>query len=82
VAKYQHFSKAAEVLHISQPAVSVHIKILSDILVYHSLFERVGRRVQTTEAGQLVDSYVRRLLAVACELEQAVAEYKGVLPGS
>ncbi len=79
-AEYQHFSRAAEVLHISQPAVSVHVKNLEWHLGV-PLFERVGRGVQVTEAGQLVDSYARRLLGVACELEQAVAEYKGLGTG-
>lgn len=80
VAEYQNFSRAAEVLHISQPAVSVHVKDLERYLGV-PLFERVGRGAQLTEAGQLVDSYARRLLAVACELEEAVEEYKGLGTG-
>ena len=44
-------TKAAEKLHMSQPAVSLAIKELEQYYGVH-LFDRIGRRLQLTEVGQ------------------------------
>lgn len=44
-------TKAAEVLHMTQPAVSLAIKELEQYYGVH-LFDRIGRRLQITDAGQ------------------------------
>lgn len=53
VAEHLSFSKAAEALHISQPAVSRHIKELEQ-RYDASLFERKGNRIYLTGAGEKV----------------------------
>ncbi len=80
VADQQHYSKAAEILHISQPALSVHVR---DLERYFGvpLFERIGRGVRLTDAGQMVHGYAKRLLAITLELEEAVDDVKGVRAG-
>jgi DNA-binding transcriptional LysR family regulator len=54
MARHQSFSRAAEDLYISQPAVSAHVREL-ERLYGVELFEPVGRRVRLTEAGSLLD---------------------------
>jgi DNA-binding transcriptional LysR family regulator len=80
VAEQQHYSKAAATLHISQPALSVHVR---DLERYFGLplFERVGRGVRLTDAGHMVHGYAKRLLALTLELEEAVDDVKGVSAG-
>jgi DNA-binding transcriptional LysR family regulator len=53
VAEYMHFSRAADALYITQPAVSAAIQSL-ETEYRVKLFHRVGRRVEITEAGRLL----------------------------
>jgi len=53
VAKYNSFSEAAKALRITQPAISKRIALLEGELA-ESLFDRVGRQVILTEAGDLL----------------------------
>ena len=62
VADQQHYTRAAEELSISQPALSAHVRDLERHLGT-PLFERAGRGVRLTDAGHLVLGYARRLLA-------------------
>src|SRR4030042_3996210 len=56
VARHLNFSRAAEELYISQPAVSKHVKDLERDLGV-DLFRRNGRRGELTDAGRLVYDY-------------------------
>ena len=53
VCKYMNFTLAAEKLHITQPAVSQHIHYLEE-LYNVKLFERVGKKIRLTAAGELL----------------------------
>lgn len=77
VAEREHFSKAAEWLGISQPAVSAHVRHLERHLGV-DLFRRADRATQLTKAGQLVHAYAVRLLDLAEEMEEAVAASAGL----
>jgi len=57
-----NFSHAAQALRISQPALHVKIRKLSEQLE-RSLYRRVGRRLELTEHGEQVASYARELQA-------------------
>src|ERR1035438_1548155 len=50
-ATSRSFSRAAEALHLTQPGVSMHIKEL-EASAGLPLFERIGRKLYVTEAGQ------------------------------
>jgi DNA-binding transcriptional LysR family regulator len=69
VARQQHFRRAAEVLHLSQPAVSRHIADLEAELGLR-LFDRNTREVVPTEAGRYLESAIGRVLD---ELEGVLA---------
>ena len=80
VARHLNFSRAAEELHLSQPAVSTQIKELATH-VGLPLFERIGRKAYLTPAGtemlQCSQAIVRRIR----EAEDAVAQLRGVKGG-
>jgi DNA-binding transcriptional LysR family regulator len=76
VARHLNFSRAAEELYISQPAVSKHIKDLEKELGV-DLFRRDGRRVELTDAGRLVYDYAAHALVLTEGLRRALAELHG-----
>jgi len=69
VARHRSFSRAAEELVISQPAVSAQIKALEQVL-HVPLFQRTSRGVELTEAGRQLLPYAERMLDL---LEEAIA---------
>ena len=81
VAKYRHFSKAAQELHITQSAVSMQIKQLEETLGV-ILFDRLGKTVHLTAAGRILEEQALRILGVEREIYQAIEELKGLERGS
>ena len=80
VARHRSFSKAADSLHLTQPAVSLQIKHIADILGL-PLFEQEGCAVVLTAAGEEVLKTVRELDDVWARLESAIDELKGLKRG-
>ncbi|HLG75176.1 MAG TPA: LysR family transcriptional regulator [Ktedonobacteraceae bacterium] len=80
VAKKGHFTRAAEELFISQPAVSKQIHELEKALK-QPLFSRVGQKVFLTDAGRLLLPYANRIFALAEEAEMALQEMQGLERG-
>jgi LysR family transcriptional regulator, repressor for citA len=60
-AKYENFRKAADTLYISQPTVTVHIKLLEEELGF-KLFERKGRKIYLTKQGRMFKDQAMKLL--------------------
>ncbi len=81
VARHLNFSRAAEELNLSQPAVSMHVKQLEENLGL-SLFEKVGRRVHLTDAGRHLYEYSERIFALIEETIQCMEDVKGVHRGN
>ena len=77
VAQTGSMTLGAERLDISQPAVSKQVQELESFLRVH-LFDRIGRRVYLSQAGEILADYARRLFALAQEAEQAVADARAV----
>src|SRR5262249_49572490 len=73
VAQTGSMTLGAERLDISQPAVSKQVQELERVLGVH-LFDRIGRRVHLSQAGEILADYARRLFALAHEAEEALAE--------
>ncbi len=75
IVETSSFTKAAEELALTQPAVSQHIKNLEDELGV-KLFIRNHNQLHLTTNGETVYKYARRLLAVSNNLYQAVNDEK------
>ncbi|MGC9456666.1 MAG: LysR family transcriptional regulator [Halothiobacillaceae bacterium] len=80
VAERGSFSAAARDLHLSQPAVSKRIRQLEQVLE-HPLFDRIGHRVQLTEAGRALLPVARRLRRDLDQARQVVADTEGPIGG-
>lgn len=80
VADHRSFSRAAEALHLSQPAVSHQIKTLADA-VQLPLFEEIGRRIHLTAAGILLYDNASRILTDFESAGLAVDELHGLRRG-
>jgi DNA-binding transcriptional LysR family regulator len=74
------FSRAAERLNRTQPAVSLAIKRL-EVEVGESLFDRTSKGGTLTEAGRSLGSYARRMLNLREEAFAAVRELQGLFRG-
>jgi DNA-binding transcriptional LysR family regulator len=77
VAQTGSMTLGAERLDVSQPAVSKQVKELESDLRLR-LFDRIGRRVRLSQAGEILADYARRLFALADEAERAMAEVRTV----
>ncbi|TMC85326.1 MAG: LysR family transcriptional regulator [Chloroflexi bacterium] len=81
VADLKSFSLAAQRLKLSQPSVSYQVKELEETLGL-PLLDRLGKRVQLTEAGTLLYGYARRMLDVLDEATIAIEEMRGIQRGN
>lgn len=77
VARHLNYTRAAEELHLTQPAVSMQIKQLEEHLAV-PLFEQLGKRIHLTEAGQEVLGYARAINQQLDELESVLNRMKGL----
>jgi len=80
VAKHLSFTKAAEQLFMTQPAVTFQIKQLEEHFNAR-LFERSHGKIALTPAGRLVMDYAERILGMSDEMEQRVGELTGAMGG-
>jgi DNA-binding transcriptional LysR family regulator len=76
IARTGNFSRAADALHRSQPAISRRIDQLTQELGA-PLFERIGNQVMLTEAGTTLLPYAEAMLAAAKEGTEAVRALRG-----
>ncbi|MER3405049.1 MAG: hypothetical protein C4289_07695 [Chloroflexota bacterium] len=81
VAEERSFRRAAERLFISQPALSQQIRQLEEE-VGVPLFDRIGKRVRPTAAGELLLGYAQRVLHELAEAQRALAEFEGLARGT
>lgn len=81
VARARSFRRAADALHLSQPALSQHVRELEGELGTR-LFDRLGRTVTLTEAGRLLEEHALRLFATLAGAREAIGELLGLKRGS
>jgi DNA-binding transcriptional LysR family regulator len=79
-ATNRSFSKAAEYLHLTQPGVSMHIKEL-ETNAGLPLFERIGRKLYVTEAGQELLARTREILRALKDAEDTLDGLRGLRRG-
>jgi len=75
VARQLSFTKASQVLNLSQPAISRHIKALEEIYKT-SLFERVGNGIKLTLPGDLLLNHLRQAKEVQIRLAYALSTHQ------
>ena len=80
VARRLSYTKAAEELHLTQPAVSMQIRQLEQQAGL-ALTEHFGKRVHLTEAGEEVFRYARSILQQVDELDVVLDRIKGLSGG-
>jgi len=79
-ARHLSHSRAAEELHLSQPAVSMQIKQL-ELNIGLPLFEQVGKQIHLTEAGREMVIYSRNIAQQLEEMDAVFDEMKGMERG-
>lgn len=80
VADTGHLTRAAEGLHLSQPAVSAHVRALEEEFGV-KLFERSSSGMLPTHAGRELVQHAGRVLAAAAALRQAARALRGEVEG-
>jgi DNA-binding transcriptional LysR family regulator len=80
VARLLSFTKAAETLHMTQPAVTFQVRQLEEHFNTR-LFDRTHNRISLTEAGKRVFEYSDRIFEHYAEMENAVREMTGDISG-
>lgn len=81
VARHESVSRAAEALHVTQPAVSLQLRMLEEA-AGTSLTRKVGRGIQLTAAGEVMAEFADRILRLWDEAVDEVAALKGVISGT
>ena len=80
VARHLSFSRAADELHLTQPAVSMQVRSLEEAAGL-PLTEQVGKRVFLTEAGEELARHARVIAQQLREVEESLAAMKGLRGG-
>ncbi len=80
VAEHLHFTRAAETLYLTQPAVSAAIQNLEEAYGV-KLFHRIGRRVEIAEAGKLLKIEAQKILDQVALTERGLRELNNLQRG-
>jgi DNA-binding transcriptional LysR family regulator len=81
VARLLSFTKAAETLHMTQPAVTFQVRQLEEYFNTR-LFDRTHNRISLTEAGERVYDYADRIFDLYADMENSVREMTGEIRGA
>ena len=81
VAETKSFSKTSEIIHLTQPAVSLQVQALEDI--YETkLFDRTSGSIHLTVAGEVLYKYAKDILALYALAEKDISKITGLVKGS
>jgi DNA-binding transcriptional LysR family regulator len=81
VAETKSFSKTSEIIHLTQPAVSLQIQALEE--KYETkLFDRSSSAVALTPAGEILYKYAKEILALYASAQKAIGKHTGLVKGS
>jgi DNA-binding transcriptional LysR family regulator len=81
VARLLSFTKAADTLHMTQPAVTFQVRQLEEHFNTR-LFDRTHNRINLTDAGSIVFRYADRIFELYHEMENSVREMTGEISGA
>lgn len=81
VAETKSFSKASEIIHLTQPAVSLQIQALEEAFET-KLFDRTSSTVALTPAGEILYNYAKQILGLYSSIEKDIGAVTGLVKGS
>jgi len=81
VADTKSFSKASELIHLTQPAVSLQVQAMEE-LYETRLFDRSGNSINLTPAGEILYKRAKEILALYAEAQKNISEITGSIKGS
>lgn len=81
IAKHSSYKKASEILHISQPALSIQIKKL-EIQTDLKLFYRTGNRIYLTEDGLMLYEYTNKIFTLVEDMESFISNRNEYIGGT
>lgn len=81
IAKYESYKKASDILHISQPALSIQIKRLEEQIGL-KLFNKIGNHIQLSENGIMLQEYTQRIFSIVDELKENILDQKNFIGGT
>ena len=74
------FARAAEELHLTHAAISLQIKQLEEVS-NSILFDRIGKRVYLTDAGDVLLDHARQILRLLKDADESLLALKGLKGG-
>jgi DNA-binding transcriptional LysR family regulator len=80
VAEAHSFTRAAELVHLTQPGISKHIRQMEEYFGV-PLFDRLGRKVTLTQPGEILLDATREIMASVGAAEQRIHELTGMRAG-
>jgi DNA-binding transcriptional LysR family regulator len=80
VAQSRSFTRAAEIVHLTQPGISKHIKQMEQYFGV-PLFDRSGRRATLTEAGTILSEATQEIMTTIEAAERRIDDLKGLRGG-
>lgn len=81
VAKNESYKKASDILHISQPALSIQIKKLEEQIGL-KLFNKIGNKVHLSENGLMLYEYTKKIFSIISDLENNISDKKNFIDGT
>ncbi len=80
VAETKSFSKTSEIIHLTQPAVSLQIQALEE-LYETKLFDRSSGTITLTPAGEILYKYAKEILTLYAEAAKEIGKITGLIKG-
>lgn len=80
VAETKSFSKTSEIIHLTQPAVSLQIQALEE-LYETKLFDRSSGTINLTPSGEILYKYAKQILALYAEASKEISKITGFIKG-
>jgi DNA-binding transcriptional LysR family regulator len=81
VAKRKSFTRAAEELNVTQPAVTMQVKNLEKSLNL-KMIQQVGKRMQLNEAGELLYQYAEKIFDLISDADEKMRDFKKLMRGT
>lgn len=80
VAETKSFSKTSEIIHLTQPAVSLQIQALEE-LYETKLFDRSSGTINLTPSGEILYKYAKQILSLYAEASKEISKITGFIKG-